>query len=149
MMEEPGITWTRRIGRASYALLLNFLLWVLLPAYLSGYISQAGISTPLNDSFVIAFGATITGLQVMAALSEGSSLAAICSSGSYIAEAYYIWEASDGGRLVLTVHQSQVSLAFQPLLFLLVLPSLFSAVRTPLVYVLDKSEAAGPSKDQV
>lgn len=83
----------------------------------------------------------------MAALAEGSGVSAVLSSGSFIAEAYYIWAASDAGYISMTVGGSTVALSFQPLLFLFVLPSLFSAVRAPLVYMLDRSEAALPSKD--
>lgn len=149
MIEEgQRVSWARRIARAAFMLVFNALLWLVIPMYIAGYLSSVP-SYPLTNSVVSSFGAVIIALQVSGALAEGSAAAVPLLSGSYLAEAYFIWVATDGGRVAVAVSGLQIGLAFQPLLFLLVLPSLFSAVKAPLTFLLERSDAAGPSSDRV
>lgn len=129
-------------------LVFNALLWLVIPMFIAGYLSSIP-SYPLTNSVVSSFGAVIVALQVGGALAEESAVAVPLLSGSYLAEAYFIWVATDGGHLAVTAAGLQVTLAFQPLLFLLMLPSLFSTVKAPLTFLLEKSAAAGPAHERV
>jgi len=149
LFEDLGVSWRRRISRAIVSLVINLILWVVIPSYLFGLISGLAPSNALTitPAFVYAFGFTITGLQVLGALTEGMAASVPLMTGSYVAMAYYIYAAVNGGTLALTAAGIGISLDFQPLLYLLVLPPLFSAVRTPLTYLADEHEAARPSTD--
>ena len=151
MFEGPKVTWRRRVGRAAMLLAINILFWVVIPSFiyraLAGSLPSSGIL--LAPAFIYAFGAIITGLQVLAALTEGMTVSVPLVTGSYIASAYYIWAAVDGGTMVVSQSGIHLTLSFQPLLFLLMLPSLFGAVRAPLSYLLEDQEAANPAAEAV
>jgi len=100
-------------------------------------------------AFIYAFGAIITGLRVLGALAEGTGASIPFVTGSYIASAYYIYAAVDGGTLALSTAGVGLSLDFRPLLYLMMLPWLFSAIRTPLAYLAEEHEAARPAPDFV
>ncbi|HMD79295.1 MAG TPA: hypothetical protein VKF39_04850, partial [Nitrososphaerales archaeon] len=93
--------------------------------------------------------AVITGLQVLGALTEGMIISVPFESGGYLAVAIYIYLAVDGGILALTTSGLGFVFSFQPLIFLLVLPPLYGALRTPVTYLMDYHEAARPSPDTV
>lgn len=93
-------------------------------------------------AFIYAFGAVITGLQVLGALTEGMAVSVPFVSGSYVVSAYYIWVATSGGNLPLSAAGLAVVLSFRPIVFLLMLPSLFGALRAPLTFLLEESEVA-------
>lgn len=149
MTEEFG--WGQRIPKAAGSLVYNAFLWILVP--LIAYRALAGFlpSTPLalGLPFIYAFGISITALQVLGALTTGMAVSVPLMSGSYVAEAYYIWSAVDGGVISVSTAGLIVGLAFQPLIFLLMLPSLFSAVKAPLTFLLEQSEAGAASPDTV
>ncbi len=139
----------RRVGRAALVLVFNAALWILLPSLIGGFLAQALPSTPLAvPEFIYAFGAVITGLQVLGALTEGMALSVPFTSGAYVVSAYYIWAATGGGYLPLSAAGINIVLAFQPLVFLIMLPSLFSAIRVPITFLLEKSEVARPMSDE-
>jgi hypothetical protein len=149
LFEERRITWKRRISRAIMQLVLNATLWLIMPLLIFGLISKSLPSSPLTitSTFIYAFGATITGLQVLGALTEGMGVSIPLVTGSYIASAYYIYAAVDGGTLALSTSGTGLLLDFRPLLYLMMLPSLFSAIRTPLAYLAEEHEAARPASD--
>jgi len=138
----------RRVFRAAYLLVVNATLWVLIPSVVSSALGGILTSLPLASlTFIYEFGALITGLQVLGALTEGRAVSVVFSSGSFVAAAYYIWAAGGGGTLSLPVSNLTITLNFRTLLFLLVLPSLVGAIRAPVTFLLDQSEAGQPARD--
>jgi hypothetical protein len=130
-------------------LVINVIIWVIIPSFIFSLISGLLPSTPLPiaSTFIYAFGATITGLQVLGALTEGMAASVTFVTGSHIASAYYIYAAVNGGTLALSTAGIGLSLDFRPLLYLMILPSLFSAIRTPLAYLAEGHEATGSATD--
>ncbi len=151
MMSETEYTLSYRVSRAALVVLFNIVLWVVVPSIIFGELQRLSPSSPINFSsdFIYTFGATITALQAIGALTTGMALSVPFVAGSYIAEAYYIWAAVDGGMLAFSAAGLAVSLSFQPLLFLLMLAPLFNAVKAPINYLLDQSEASRPASDKV
>jgi hypothetical protein len=151
VLVSPKVTWRRRILRAVLLLTINAVFWVVIPSFvyqaLAGSLPTTGVA--LSPIFIYTFGVIITGLQVLAALTEGMTVSVPLATGSHIASAYYIWAAVDGGILAVSQAGIRLTLSFQPLLFLLVLPSLFGAVRVPLNYLLEDHEAANPAAEDV
>jgi len=152
LFEERPVTWRRRVSRAIMRLVLNATLWVVIPSLIFGLISGLLPSGPfpretITWTFIYAFGATITGLQVLGALTEGMGISIPFVTGSHIASAYYIYAAVDGGALALSTAGMGLSLDFRPLLYLMMFPSLFAAIRTPLAYLAEEHEAARPALD--
>ncbi len=150
-MTDGEYTWEYRISRAALTALYNVILWVLIPSILFGQLEGSLPSSPIpfNTSFVYAFGIAITALQVLGTLTMGMAVSAPFTSGSYLTEAYYIWVAVNGGSLAFSVQGIGIGLAFQPLLFLLMLAPLFNAVRAPINYLLEQSEASMPASDAI
>lgn len=132
-------------------LVVNVIFWIIIPSYVFGLISGSLPSSPLpiSSAFIYAFGATIIGLEVLGALTEGMAVSIPFVTGSCIASAYYIYAAVGGGTLALSTAGTGLSLDFQPLLYLMVLPFLFSAVKAPLAYLAEQHEAARPAPDFV
>ena len=146
------IPLTSRIFTATYTLVLNAVLWILIPAFISSEISSEFASIPLSNlGFIYAFGGIITGLHVLSALTNGKAFSAVFASGSYIATAFYVWLAVNGGQLAVTTGSAgnavTVTLIFKTALFLLILPSLVGAIRPPLEFLLDRSEAGQAARD--
>jgi len=138
-----------RVSRAAATVVFNIVLWVIVPALIFNQIEHGLPSTPIGVSgeFIYTFGLVITALQAMGALTVGMALSVPFTSGSYIAEAYYIWAAVNGGLMAFSAAGASITLSFQPLLFLLMLAPLFNAVRAPIGYMLDQSEAALPAPE--
>jgi hypothetical protein len=149
LFEERPVTWRKRIYHAVVQLVINLVLWVVIPSLVYSAISGLSSSSPLpvNLTFVYAAGATITGLQVIGALTEGMALSVPFVTGSHLASAYYLYAVVNGGIFAFSAVGVSLSLEFQPLLFLILLPSLFSAVRTPLAYLAEGHEAVRPAPD--
>jgi hypothetical protein len=125
-------------------------LWLLVPWVIAGALSGLpGSTLPTGLGFYYAFGLAIVGLQVLGALTKGMAVSVPFVSGAYVTEAYFLWSAVDGGVLSLTTQGITIGLSFQTLLFLLMLPSLFGAVKTPIEYLLERSEAGSPAPEAV
>jgi hypothetical protein len=142
----------RRITNAVLLLFVNSILWIVIPAILSNLAAGAlaGLSSNLplaNLNFIYAWGATVTGLFVIGALTEGKALSVPFVSGGSLAAALYVWLAANGGTLTLSFSGLQVSVSFQVVLFLLVLPSLFNSLRFPVEFLLERSEVAREAKN--
>ena len=130
------------------ALVTNLVLWVVIPGAISSLIARTVPGLPLDSlGFVFSFGALITGLHVLGALMDGTALSVPFVAGGHIATAVYLWTALEGGVLSFVAGGSAITLGFEPLLFLMILPLLFSAVRVPVVFLLDSSEAGLPERD--
>jgi len=149
--EEEKVGWGRRVTRAIMFALMNSILYIFIPLVLLSYLNSIapGVSIPLTLTLVYAFGGTITGLFVLSALTEGMIVSIPFESGGYLATAVYIYVAVDGGTLALSESGFGFVFSMQPLIFLLVLPPLYGALRTPLSYLLEYHEAARPSPDAV
>lgn len=150
-MSQNPYSWSYRLSRAVITTVFNIVLWILIPSLIFGQLERGLPSSPLTVStnFVYAFGIAITVLQLLGILTMGMAVSVPFTSGSYFAEAYYIWAAVNGGALAFSAAGLGVALSFRPLLFLLMLPPLFSAVKAPINYLLEQSEAGGPSSDSV
>lgn len=148
-MSETSYPLSYRISRAVMAVLFNLAVWVLVPTLILGELESGLPSTPLvlSSDFIYAFGIAITALQGIGALTMGMALSVPFVSGSYVAEAYYLWTATQGGAFSFSVYGWNIELTFPTLLFLLVLPTLFNALKAPIAYLLDQSEASLPSPD--
>ncbi len=153
MFDEGRITWRRRIYRGALVLVVNVLFWIVIPWFLYGAFSSLLVSPStlpyISLASIYAFGAIITGLQVIRALTEGMGISVFFETGSYIAIAYYIYFVLNAGVISLSASGFGITLSFQPLLYLLILPALFGAVRAPLSYLSQEHEAARPSPDFV
>jgi hypothetical protein len=134
--------------RAALVLVANLVFWILIPIAIGGLLSKESTPTPLSTpSFIYAFGAVITALQVLAALTQGMAVSVPFNTGSYIAEAYYVWAATNGGSLAISAAGTAVTFDFAPIVYLLMLPLLFNALRFPVTFLLEQSEAARPFSD--
>lgn len=139
-----------RALRAVWIGAYNTLIFILIPTLVGAGIGEVYATTPLLiSSFVYEFGAIITVLQVIGTLAEGSPVSVPFTSGGYIVAAYFVWTALSGGTLPLTYNGVNISFAFQPILFLLIMPLLFSALKEPIEFLLEQSEAGLPSPDSV
>ena len=150
-MSETEYTLSYRISRASLVVIFNLVVWVVVPSLIFGELERGLPSSPITFStdFIYAFGAVITALQTIGTLTMGMGLSVPFVAGSYLAEAYYIWAAVDGGLMAFSAAGVAISLSFQPLLFLLMLAPLFNAVKAPINYLLDQSEASRPAPDTI
>jgi hypothetical protein len=151
MFEKEKIGWGRRITRGMMVALLDIVFYIIIPSILFQYLGSVyqGVNIPLTSTLIYTFGAVITGLQVLGALTEGMIVSIPFESGGYIAIAVYIYMAVDGGTMALTAAGHSFVFLIQPLVFLLVLPPLYGALRTPISYLLEYHEAARPSPDTV
>jgi len=151
LFEEKKWTWRRRVTRAVVLLILNFVLWVILPEFFLSLVSSITPSNSLSiaPTSMYAFGLAITGLQVLSALTEGMEVSIALKSGSYITLAYYLYSIVDGGTITFTAVGIRTHLDFQPLLFLIVLLPLYRAIRTPLTYFAEVYETDDSLSDLV
>jgi hypothetical protein len=141
---------SHRIPRAVLVLVVNLVFWIIVPIAIGGLLSKESTSTALSTpSFVYTFGAVITALQVLAALTKGMAVSVPFNTGTYLAEAYYVWAATNGGNLAISAGGLAVTFGFAPIVYLLMLPLLFNAIRFPVTFLLEQSEVARPFSDQL
>jgi len=148
------VSWRSRILGAAFAAALNIVVWVVVPYFLySGLLrleptaSSAASSGIFSLDFIYTFGAIITGLEVMGALTNGMAVSVPLISGGYIASAYFTYALVNGGTFALDAAGLKFALSFQLLLFLLMLPSLFNAVKGPISFLLERTEAGRGASD--
>jgi hypothetical protein len=116
---------------------------VLLPFFLGTLVGRFLTSDPLADStFVLGFGLAVTAMAVLAVVYEGSFVSAMLRSATSLVVAAYIWFSVDGGNLSVKTGGTAVTVEFVWLAFLLVLPSLWGAVRHPVAYLLLRRQKA-------
>jgi hypothetical protein len=149
MRERTEITWSRRIVKVIYVVVINIVLWIVVPNLLISFLARSVPNLESTGEIIYVYGAIITALQALGALTEGSALSVPFNSGSYIASAYYIYIITNGGLLAFSSRGIALELNFQLLLALMVLASLFNALRYPIVYLLDQSEASKGATDEV
>jgi len=137
------VTMRRRILSAAWAFVVNFVLWIVIPYYvgtlLVGRVPESALTVP---SFVFEFGAMFIVLDVGAAFFQGKAISVPFVSGAAALSAVFLWLVTNGGNLTVTTAGIDITLGFQLLLYVLVLPSIWAAIRAPLSYLVWRRAAA-------
>jgi len=134
---DQTITTRKRISSAVWAFVVNAIFWIVIPYYvgvfLSGRVPESALTVP---TFVYEFGILFIVLEVGAAFFRGRAVAVPMISAVALLTVIYIWYATNGG--VLGVETSGITLAlnFRLMLYVLVLPSIWAAIRAPLSYLV-------------
>lgn len=138
----------RRIAKAVFALVLNLVLWVVIPYYLGTLLAGKVGGTPLTvPTFVYEFGFLFTVLEVGAAFFDGMALCVPFLSAVALLSAVYLWLVTNGGYLSINAGSIFVALDIRLLVYLFIVPSLWAAARAPLSYIVWRralSSAAPP-----
>lgn len=143
------VTTRRRALSASWALVANVILWIVIPYYLGIFLVRYVPDIPLAiPTFVYEFGILFTVLDVGAAFFQGKAVSVPFLSGAALLSAVYLWLVTNGGTLHVAVSGITIGLGFQLLVYLFMVPSLWAAVRAPLSYLVWRREGtavpAGP-----
>lgn len=141
------INWGSRIAKVIYTSFLNVLVWIFIPILFSRFTMPSPQTINLSSNLVFTFGILITVLQALSILTEGLIISVPFLSGSHIASAYYIFSILNGGELSFDYQSFHIEFDFPLLTYLLMLPSLFNAIKAPINYLLEESEASRPAKD--
>jgi hypothetical protein len=129
----------RRIFRASWILIVNVILWIVVPYYAGVFLAKYIPSSPITiPTFVYEFGIVLTILEVGAALTEGMAVSVPFISGAALVSAVYLWIITNGGNMAVSAQGISIVLGFQLLVYLLIVPSLWAAVRAPLSYIIHR-----------
>jgi hypothetical protein len=129
----------KRVLRAIWALILNAVLWIVIPYYLGAFLANRVPQSPITiPTFVYEFGILFVILEVGAAFFRGMATSVPFVSGSAFLSAIYIWLVTNGGNLSFEASGIEVVLGFRLLLYVLVLPSIWAAIRAPLSYLVWK-----------
>ncbi len=141
-MFETGFSRRRRILRATGILILNLVLWILIPQYLGSLLSSRVPSTPLAvPTFIYTFGLIIIALQVVAALTEGMGISFPFVSAYHLVFAYYVWVVTQGGLISVAANGTHIVFYFTPLVYLILVSPLFDAFRAPAAFVLRRMQS--------
>jgi len=131
------ITTRKRITSAAWALVVNAIFWIVIPYYvgvfLTGRVSDSALTVP---TFVYEFGILFIILEVGAAFFRGKAVAVPMISGVALLTVVYVWYVTNGGVLGVETSGITLALSFRLLLYVLVLPSIWAAIRAPLTYVV-------------
>ncbi len=127
----------QRIVKALWALVLNVILWIVIPYYIGTLLAGRVGGTPLTiPTFVYEFGIVFTALDVGAAYFDGLVWCVPFLSGVAILSAVYLWLVTNGGDLSITEMNISIALEFRLLLYVFIVPSIWAAVRAPLSYLV-------------
>ncbi|MDA4119908.1 MAG: hypothetical protein OK436_04915 [Thaumarchaeota archaeon] len=133
------ISTRRRILKASWVLIINVLLWIVVPYYVGIYLGKLVPSSPITiPTFVYEFGIVLTILEVAAALTQGMAVSVPFISAAALVSALYLWMITNGGSLAVSAQGTSIVLEFQLLVYLLIVPSLWAALRAPLSYIVHR-----------
>lgn len=136
-MYGKTVTTRKRILSAVWALVVNVVFWIVIPYYvgvfLAGRVPESALTVP---SFVYEFGILFIILEVGAAFFQGKAVAVPMISGVALLTVVYIWYATNGGILGVETAGITIALSFRILLYVLVLPSVWAAIRAPLAYMV-------------
>ena len=136
-MYNPNVTMRRRVTSAILAFAVNAIFWVVIPYYLGVFLAGKVPETPLViPTFVYEFGAVFIALEVCAAFFQGKAIAVPFISSAALLSAVYLWLITNGGALSIGAYGISVSLGFQVLVYVLILPSIWAAIRAPLSYMI-------------
>jgi len=134
---NPNVPTRKRITSAIWALLLNAILWIVIPYYIGVLLVGRVPGTPLTiPTFVYEFGILFIILDVGAAFFQGMAIAVPFISGAALLSAVYLWLVTNGGALSVSSPGLSVGLGFQLLVYVLVLPSIWAALRAPISYLI-------------
>jgi hypothetical protein len=127
--EEEGRQGSLRASRL-------VLMWTILPGYLGMLLSKQIPATALTTPiFVYLFGGIIIVLQAAIALTEGMSVMVRLELAFYILVAFYVWAATNGRNLIFIVAGTSIGFGFQLLVLVVILPSLWGAIRSPFSFL--------------
>ena len=136
-MYGQTITTRKRIMSAVWAFVVNAIFWIVIPYYvgvfLTGRVPDSALTVP---TFVYEFGILFIILEVGAAFFRGKAVAVPLISAVALLTVVYIWYATNGGVLGVESSGITVALGFRLMLYVLVLPSIWAAIRAPLSYVV-------------
>ena len=132
----------RRVTGAIWAFVVNVILWIVIPYYIGtllvGRVPESALTIP---SFVYEFGVLFIILDVGAAFFRGKAISVPFLSGVAVLSAVYLWLITNGGSLAVTASGIDIVLSFQLLLYVLILPSIWAAIRAPLSYLVWRRDA--------
>ena len=132
-----AVTMRRRVLSAAWALVINVILWIVIPYYLGMFLVRFVPNLPLGvPTFVYEFGVLFTVLDVGAAFFQGMAISVPFLSGAAILSAVYLWLVTNGGDLHVATSGFTIVLGFRTLVYLFVVPSLWAAIRAPLSYLV-------------
>jgi len=147
-MYGQTFTMRRRITSAAWALVVNVIFWIVIPCYLgvflTGRVPDSALTVP---TFVYEFGILFVILEVGAAFFRGKAAGVPFVSAVALLTVLYLWDATNGGLLVVETSGITLALGFRLLLYVIVLPSIWGAARPPLSYLIWRRSAreANPS----
>ena len=131
------VTTRKRITSAIWALVVNTIFWIVIPYYvgvfLTGRVPDSALTVP---TFVYEFGILFIILEVGAAFFQGKAVAVPMISAVALLTVVYIWYATNGGILGVETSGITLALSFRLMLYVLVLPSIWAAIRAPLSYMV-------------
>lgn len=134
---------------AVWAFALNAIFWIVIPYYLGTLLAGKVPETPLaTPTFVYEFGALFVILDVGAAFFQGKAVAVPFLSGAAVLSAVYLWLVTNGGVLSFAASGISFGLGFTLLLYVLILPSIWAAVRAPVSYLIWRRAALSQPQAQ-
>jgi hypothetical protein len=134
---NPNVRMRKRIFSAVVALIVNVIFWIIIPYYIGVFLVGKVPETPLIiPAFVYEFGVLFIILDVFAAFFQGKAIAVPFISGAALLSALYLWLITNGGALSVSTSGISLGLGFQLLVYVLILPSIWAAIRAPLSYFL-------------
>jgi hypothetical protein len=140
-MYGQQLTMRRRVAKSVWALAVNLVIWVIVPYYIGTLLANRVPDTPLTiPAFVYEFGVLFIILDVGAAFFTGMVWAVPLITGAALLGAVYLWLVANGGVLTFSAGGTSISLEFQLILYLLVIPPLWAAVRAPISYLIWKRD---------
>jgi hypothetical protein len=136
-MYDPDYPMRKRVTGAIWAFILNLFLWIVVPYYLSGLLAGRVPQSALTGlAFVYEFGILFIILEVCAAFFHGKAISVPFISGAALLSVAYIWLATNGGYLTVNASALSITLSFQLILIVLILPVIWAAVSAPLSYLI-------------
>ena len=136
-MYNPEIPMRKRVTSAVWAFILTSVLWLVIPYYLSTLlVGRVPDSALTGLAFVYEFGIAFVVLEVGAAFFQGKAVSVPFISGAALLSIAYLWLATNGGDLTVDASGITISLDFQLILYVLILPILWSAVSAPISYLV-------------
>jgi hypothetical protein len=141
-MYGQKVTMRKRILSTVWAVALNAVFWIVVPYYLGtllvGKVPDSAITIP---TFVYEFGIMFIILDGGAAFFQGMAISVPFISGAALLTVVYLWLVTNGGNLSIRTSGIDIGLGFQLLLYVVVLPSFWAAIRAPLSYLVWKRNA--------
>ena len=132
----------KRILKAIWTSALNVAVWIVVPYYIGNLFANAIPGSPLTiPTFVYEFGIAITVLEAAAILAEGRAISVPFVSAVSLLMAYYLWLATEGGHIAVAAGGTKIVLGFQVLVYVLMLPSIWGAIKAPLDFLVRRRAA--------